>query len=43
MGALLSLYFGVRYSLRAIKMHNDISPFNGKNNPPEDSYQDSVG
>lgn len=43
LGALVSFYFGVRYSLRAIKMHNDISPFNGKNAPATQSEQDVMG
>lgn len=42
LGALASFYFGVRYSLRAIKMHNDLSPFNGKNAPAQEFGQDEV-
>jgi RsiW-degrading membrane proteinase PrsW (M82 family) len=40
LGALVSFYFGLRYSFRAIKMHNDISPFNGKNTPAQEPGQD---
>ncbi|MFM7823562.1 MAG: PrsW family intramembrane metalloprotease [Bacteroidota bacterium] len=43
LGALASLFFGLRYSLRAIKMHSEISPFNGKNVVTHDSEQDAVG
>jgi len=35
LGALGSFYFGVRYSLRAIRMHSEDSPFNGKNYPTQ--------
>ncbi len=43
LGALVSFFFGVRYSLRAIQMHNDISPFNGKNIQAPQSEQDLMG
>lgn len=29
-GALLSLYFGIRFSLKAIRMHQEISPFRNR-------------
>jgi len=31
LGAIVSLILGVRYSLRAIRMHSAVSPFNDKN------------
>lgn len=36
LGALASFIFGLRYSLRAIRMHSEISPFNGKNSASQD-------
>ena len=36
LGAVASLIFGLRYSLRAIRMHSEISPFNGGKTPAQD-------
>jgi RsiW-degrading membrane proteinase PrsW (M82 family) len=35
LGAFGSFFFGIRYSLRAIRMHSEDSPFNGKNYPTQ--------
>ena len=42
LGAVASLFFGLRYSLRAIKMHSEISPFNGKNTATQDPDPDAI-
>ena len=33
LGALVSLYFGIRYSLKAIRLHQSASPYYGSNPP----------
>lgn len=39
LGALASFIFGVRYSLRAIRMHSEDSPFNGRNTTSESTEE----
>lgn len=39
-GALVSLILGVRYSLKAIKIHQLGSPFNPANRPPHDTHSE---
>ncbi|MFM2190920.1 MAG: Protease PrsW [Bacteroidota bacterium] len=42
LGAFGSFFFGVRYSLRAIRMHSEDSPFNGKNYPMQQQDGDEA-